>query len=380
VAGGKKLRSWEGAPVQHGRSDTDGFLATAFSPDGKVLALGGSPRLELRSLATGDELYPGPNDEVRALAVSADGREVAVDSSDRATRLMEAGTGRQLARIEEDRTSNFMVTRRIVFSADGKTMLLTDRDAARYLDAGTGKELRRVTLPDETSRGPLALSGDGRFALGVGVSGRAWVLDAATGRQVCELGDDDNTGPWGLLQSAAFSPDGKTVAVAYLWGSAEAKVGQHRDEQVVKVWDAATGKRVARLATGGPVAVAPGGKIVATVGDAKPQGPEDRQRKPPPVRLWDVATGKELHSFDTAADAFGYQGVPLAFSPDGKLLAVAGAGGAHRRGDATTGKAAGELKGSQGRVTALAFSGDGKLLASGGIDTTVLLWKVPGAR
>jgi WD40 repeat protein len=30
-------------------------------------------------------------------------------------------------------------------------------------------------------------------------------------------------------------------------------------------------------------------------------------------------------------------------------------------------------------VTALAFSADGLLLASGGTDTTVLLWKVPGA-
>src|SRR5262249_25511167 len=34
-----KVRSLQGPPVRHGRSDTDGYLGAAFSPDGKTLAL-----------------------------------------------------------------------------------------------------------------------------------------------------------------------------------------------------------------------------------------------------------------------------------------------------------------------------------------------------
>ena len=95
------------------------------------------------------------------------------------------------------------------------------------------------------------------------------------------------------------------------------------------------------------------------------------------MRLWDVAAGKEVHSFETAPGVSGDGGVPLAFSPDGKRLAVGGAEGSVRLWDVTTRQAVADLKGSQGRVTALAFSADGKLLASGGLDTTALLWKVP---
>ena len=379
VAGRKKLRAWLGRAPQHGRSDTDGFLATGFSLDRQLLALGNGPRLQLYSLATGDELYPGHSGEVRAVALTPDGRETATDSSDGATGLWESGTGKQLVRIECDRMSNFMVTRRIAFTEDGKELVLTDRDRVRYLHASTGREKHRVGLRDETSRGPLALSADGRFLLGVGLGGRSWVLDSRTGQMVCRLTDNnDRTGPWGNLHFAAFSPDRERVAVAYSWGLPEARLAEHRNAQVVKVWDMATGKVLVRFDSGGPLAFTPDGKTLATVGDATPLGLDEQKDRPTKVRLWDVSTGKELRQVVTTS-AFAPEGLPLAFSPDGKLLATAGAGGKVCLWDTTTGKTTAELTGAQGRVTALAFSADGKLLASGGADTTVLLWKMPAS-
>jgi WD40 repeat protein len=68
----------------------------------------------------------------------------------------------------------------------------------------------------------------------------------------------------------------------------------------------------------------------------------------------------------------------LAFSPDGKTLAV-GSGDSNSRiqlWDAAALKKTGDLEGHDLEVYGLAFSPDGKTLASGGADKTVRLWNV----
>ena len=54
----------------------------------------------------------------------------------------------------------------------------------------------------------------------------------------------------------------------------------------------------------------------------------------------------------------------VAFSPDGRLLAVTGEGGRLTLWNARTLAPAGELRGMRGDSQALAFSPDGKLLAA----------------
>jgi hypothetical protein len=66
--------------------------------------------------------------------------------------------------------------------------------------------------------------------------------------------------------------------------------------------------------------------------------------------------------------------VCLAFSPDGRYLAMAQETPAIHLWDVLAGGEVGRLEGHEGGVVSLLFSGDGKHLFSGGSDTTVLSW------
>jgi WD40 repeat protein len=108
------------------------------------------------------------------------------------------------------------------------------------------------------------------------------------------------------------------------------------------------------------VAFSPDGKLLAMVGMGAP------------VRVWDVATRREV----AALPGHEIGGMGAAFSPDGRMLASTGFEGTIRLWEVGTWRQLAVLTGHRGWVWPVAFTPDGRTLATGSEDHTVRLWDV----
>ncbi len=336
--------------------------AVAFSPDGGAVASVSGTLLRESGVygARPGELAVWGTDKgdtrkkidahlgvVYAVAFSRDGRRLVTGGEDRLVKVWRADT------LAEER-SLYGFTSPILAAT-------VSPDGARVAAAGgssrtlnPGGELRMwdllpprpaLEVKSQTYYNTAAFSPDGRLIGGCGGEGVVRLWDAATGAEVRAL-----TGLKPNVYDLAFSRDGLRVVAA-------GQSGQ------VAVWETAAGRLVHTV--GGKEylirsAVSPDGRTVATgaIGET--------------VRLFDAETGQQTGTLNLPGPASGRRtgrsAVTLAFSPDGRRLAVAQAGGQESSvvsvWDTASWRRLALLDGPSNIVNTLAFSPDGRRLAA----------------
>jgi WD40 repeat protein len=314
--------------------------AVAFSADGKALVLGGGDRtVKLWELATGATRTVGAHlGPVNAVAFFPNSQLLASASSDGTVKVWDAGPGRDAPSF-----AHKSAIRSLAFAPDSKSLLVGSDLPTVVLDAATGKET--ATLP---AGGVLGVSADANLLAARAPDDKRviWDVAAARARAILPVGPD--------LGGAAFSRDGKTVVT---W-----------TDRGVGLWDVETSRVRLTLNPNGfggihCAAFSPDGRTLA-IG-----------RQFGMVTLWDLTTGQQrmslLKNEGTTRNA-----LAVAFSNDGKTLAAGNNEGAVRLWDAETGQLKVSFKGHTDAVRAVAFSPDDKTLLSGSADRTARLWDV----
>jgi DNA-binding beta-propeller fold protein YncE len=255
----------------------------------------------------------------------------------------------------------------INFQPNGKAVAVGRADhTIRFMDPRSGKELASLTVPDGDPRS-IAFSPDGQ-TIAEGGDGRLVRLwDVATGHERLELpgsmGSPTGTYPRLTVTDVAFSPDGRSVAVAMSGEAVRPLPGQPSTPIFsIKLFDTRNGRlKWEHQGTGNwlhGIACSPDGGTLAYADGA--------------ATLLDMRTGGWRQTLKPIG---GYVG-DVAFSPNGRFLAGAGSdffrqGGFGGEGrvtlwDLPTGSIVHTLKGPTGRAQQVAFSPDGRSVAAAG--------------
>jgi WD40 repeat protein/tetratricopeptide (TPR) repeat protein len=292
----------------------------------------------------------GHKNYVRVVTSSPDGKTLATVDFDGVLKLWDVATQKALPS-PQDKLERIHA---VAFSLDDKLLATGSEDGTvKVSDRASGQVKAAFRAHADAILG-LAFAPDGKTLATGSKDGTAKSWDVDSGQlRFTFLGHRD------AVRTLVLAPDGKTLATV-------------SEDRTAKLWDMTTGREkhtfIGRAQTWvSAVAFAPDRKTLATAEvypfDLHLMGY---------VKIRDAATGQERASFEVPLGG----GFSLAYSPDGKTLAVGGNHGTVTLRDVATRRIRQTFHGHSNRVFSLAFVSDGKLLATGASDTTVRLWDV----
>jgi WD40 repeat protein len=286
---GRKVKS-DGREIELGR----GIQLLVFTPGGeRLLSAGSDHRIRVWDVATGKCLHvleAKSAQDAQGIAVSPDGK-LAVSGH--------GGWGGVLVwdlekgALVEQLIENEMFVSAVAFSKDGSKFFATKRGATLWIwETATRKNVQAPKDSDAGNSGLAAFVPGATAWVAAPQSKRQPVLYAVPGRKkLAELPKHEH-----VIRSIAVSPDGKRFASG--GDSGELKVSSIPDGAPVRELKLES-RRPASIDS---MSFSPDGSRLALSHDD--------------ARVVDLASGKDLWSEDAGTS------LQVAFSPDGKLLAV----------------------------------------------------------
>jgi|GEM_PF-4436086 len=354
---------------------TDSISAVAFSSDSVLLAAASNSTIYVWQTANYTQVksfaIPNTSEPVYFLTFSSDGKSLAAFSNTLRVWQMDAD------KPTEAKAAGLITGYRGAFSftSDGSGVMLAQLDGSvRQYGMPDGALQSSLNLPDLNSKG-MAFSPDRSMVAAIS-GNKAYVWKTSDGKQVAEM-----DGQRAMNGGLAFSPDSKYLAAPGL--DKTIVVWRMSDHTILGTvpcpdvaWNVAfspDGALLAAITSGvisifqlsdGKLRYQVNGYSLAFSADGKTlavaYGNYDSAR----ITLYNSADGKAEKEIDS-------DGGSLAFSPDGKLLAVGGSSLLLLQ--TSDGKLVRSLE-NPAPFGPLVFSPDGKLLGAAGWDGRVFLW------